>query len=461
MATQQTPLENLSRFSKSSLMGDLAKMLGVGSSKPTKKQEKTTEEVNQQLAQSLDRLASLLKERAMVKDTPKRTLQGDLQKTFIQPFINIKEYLTGKSVSGKEVKPSDTGSLAPKTELPMGVEPNSEEEKQQDREKLAEAISRKMEVVLNNIDFCCGGGLVPGMGLPGAGGGKGGKGGAPSKPGSGTTKPSGGVGGGAVRGAAGILGSAALGYGVYSAIEGPEAQKIMGGAILGGAATGASMFGIPGAIVGGLGGLATGTYKALTDSQPEPLKAGPRVSTSLRRGEVEDIVKSKLTDEELISEFGSTRKELSDWLNNNPKEQTYQVTPYKAISKEMQQPELSGIKGSGPGSAEFAQVDPRRLDLSQPAIAPVVSQVNIPEKAVDILPKEASKLTEVVDKVMNTNLDLKMFSPQGSTAIAQPIISNRTINNTEQTYVGASPAPFNTTNSFLNWQNSRSNFTDR
>ena len=461
MATQLTPLENLSRFAKSSILEDLAKTFGMSGNKPSKKQEKTTEEVNQQLAQSLDRLTTLLKERAMVKDAPKRTLQGDLQKTFIQPFVDIKEYLTGKSVTGKEVKPNDTGSLAPKTELPLGVEPNSEEEKQQDREKLAEAIARKMQVVLDNIDFCCGGGLIPGMGFPG-GGGKGGKSGGPANKPRGGGKAPAALGAGLLgRAALGVLSGAAAGYGVYSAIEGPETQKIMGGAITAGAISGANMFGVPGAIGGGLFGLAAGTYKSFKDAEPEPLRAGPRLSTTVRRGEVEDVVKSNLTDEEIISEYGSTRKQLEDWLKNNPQEKTYQVTPYKAISKEMQQPDISEIKGTGPSSAEFAAIDPRRLDLKAPVVAPSVAQVSIPEKAVDILPKEASTLTEVVDKVMGTNLDLKMFSPQGQTAIAQPIISNRTINNTEQTYLGASPAPFNNTNSFLRWQNSRSNFTDR
>ena len=62
---------------------------------------------------------------------------------------------------------------------------------------------------------------------------------------------------------------------------------------------------------------------------------------------------------------------------------------------------------------------------------------------------------------MNQNTELKMSSMgKTETQMIAPIVSNKTINYTEQTIIGTPPSPHPSTNSFLRFQNKISGYTD-
>jgi hypothetical protein len=91
--------------------------------------------------------------------------------------------------------------------------------------------------------------------------------------------------------------------------------------------------------------------------------------------------------------------------------------------------------------ANFASSDPRRIDVQ-----PKENQVTV---------------KDILNQVNEENTQLKMFSDISQAAqMIAPIVSNKTINNTEQTIVGSSPSPHSSTNSYMRWQNRRGAYTD-
>ena len=66
---------------------------------------------------------------------------------------------------------------------------------------------------------------------------------------------------------------------------------------------------------------------------------------------------------------------------------------------------------------------------------------------------------KILNEVNDKNTELKMFnSSSAAPQMLAPIISNKTINNTEQTMIASSPSPHSSASSFVKWQMNRSNY---
>ena len=290
---------------------------------------------------------------------------------------------------------------AKKVELSAGVEPNSEESKQEDREKLAEAIARRLENVMSNLGS-------GGLGIPDLMDRKPGKpaGKTPSK------TPGGASGGGRfgkILGLGGkLLGGASLAYGAY------EASEFLGET------------GYSDKMAEGAGKKAEAAFRENVAPTIDPIKAGISVDeakAALENGSPRDI--EKLGGKEALENIVKGKE------TNNMR--TIQKITSGNTAEE-----------ANIARAKFASTDPRRIDNIN--VEPKEKQVNI---------------KDILNKVNEENTQLKMFSDTTqSTQMIAPIVSNKTINNTEQTIVGASPSPHPTTNSFMRWQNKRSAFTD-
>jgi hypothetical protein len=75
--------------------------------------------------------------------------------------------------------------------------------------------------------------------------------------------------------------------------------------------------------------------------------------------------------------------------------------------------------------------------------------------------KEENTVGKILNKVSDQNTELKMFNmTQPETQMLAPIVSQQTINNTEQTMLASTPTPHSTANAFNKWQMKRSTYTD-
>jgi len=291
-----------------------------------------------------------------------------------------------------------------KVELPAGVEPNSEESKQEDREKLAEAIARRLEAVMGSL----GGGLdIPDLMDR--------KPGKPGKPG-GKTPRGGGAGGasrvGKILGLGGkLLGGAGLAYGAYEASEFLDET------------------GYGDKMAEGAGKKAETAFRENVSPTIDPVKAGvsaDEAKAALENGSLRDI--EKLGGREALENIVKGKK-----TNNARSIST--ATPIEKITSNYTAEEANSAR------ANFASSDPRRIDVQ-----PKENQVTV---------------KDILNQVNEENTQLKMFSDTSqATQMIAPIISNKTINNTEQTFVGPSPSPHSSTNSYMRWQNRRNAFTD-
>ena len=92
----------------------------------------------------------------------------------------------------------------------------------------------------------------------------------------------------------------------------------------------------------------------------------------------------------------------------------------------------------------------------------IEAQYNKQKQTVTVEPKSTeNNVGKILDKVSDQNTELKMSSMgKTETQMITPIVSNKTINNTEQTIIGTPPSPHPSTNSFLRFQNKISGYTD-
>lgn len=270
-----------------------------------------------------------------------------------------------------------------------GIEPNVDAEKQDDREKLAEAIARKLGEVFEELGI----GSNSGLGIPDLPDKRNNKGNKPGKPGS---KMPSGV-GNAARLAGRLAGGAGLAYGAYEASE----------------------------------------FLAEID-----------YGESMNEGQgklAEEAFKNKNTD---FSHLEISPQQANDILNqpDTPGKQR----DIESFGGEEKLRQIAGLKPLEPPTVEpakpFEQSSLRKYDY--------VPEVN---------PKQTDmSISKMLNDVSDQNTELKMFNMgQGENAqMLAPIISNKTINNTEQTMIAASPNPHSNASAFTKWQLKRSNYTD-
>jgi hypothetical protein len=102
---------------------------------------------------------------------------------------------------------------------------------------------------------------------------------------------------------------------------------------------------------------------------------------------------------------------------------------------------------------KIEQASLRKYDYVEPKTSPKIDP---------FAPKQTeTNIGKVLNEVSDRNTELKMFNmDKGATQMLAPIVSNNTINNTEQTLIGSSPLPHSNANSLNRWQQKRSNYTD-
>ena len=300
------------------------------------------------------------------------------QKQLVQETIEIKKLIESQ---GK------------KPELSGGIEPNIEESKFEEREKLADSIAKKLGEVLEESGI----GSNSNLGIPDLPDKKrkpGGK--VPTKmksPTGGTKAPTG-------------MGKAA----------------IFGGELLSGA------------------GLLLGAYEA-----------------------------SEYLDEtgygDKMAE-GAGKDAEQAFKNINPDFSHLDITPQQAQDI-LDQPDSPGkqrdlesfggeeeLRKKAALLPKFEQASLRKYDYN-PETSPKIEPIKVEPKPVE------SSVSKMLNQVSDTNTELKMFNmPSSETQMLAPIISNKTINNTEQTMIANAPTPHSSANSFNKWQLKRSNYID-
>lgn len=151
---------------------------------------------------------------------------------------------------------------------------------------------------------------------------------------------------------------------------------------------------------------------------------------SINRPEIEQAVKSNLSDDILVETYGRDKLNLQKWLSDNPTEMKYQapVAPMVGlprtgavageVARTLATPLPSDVTpstaGAGRGSADSAATDPRRLDLPSPTTTPV---------------PEMPASSAVVGKIQENN-DLNMQATMTAGASSSPSVS---VNNSSTT----------------------------
>jgi len=282
-----------------------------------------------------------------------------------------------------------------KTELPGGIEPNTEEAKQEDREKLAEAIARKLAEELQDIGSNSGFGLSDLFGS------------------NNNKKPP-------------VKKGSKIPMGIGKSVG-------LGGKLLGGA------------------GLALGAYEA-----SEYLKETDYGNT-MKQGAGQDAEKAFRENVSPVidpNKAGIEKDQALAALQNGSQ---------RDIEKLGGVEELRKIAGLPPHDA------PEDKEVVEPAKPFEQASLRKYDYVPDTTPKiplltpkkEENTVGKILNKVSDQNTELKMFNmTQPETQMLAPIVSQQTINNTEQTMLASTPTPHSTANAFNKWQMKRSTYTD-
>jgi hypothetical protein len=327
------------------------------------------------------------------------------------------------------------------TALPAGIEPNSEESKQEDREKLAEAIARRLEDVMGNL----GGGGIPMLSRPAPAG-------IPSAAatGAGSALLAGSVIGGVA------ASGAALSYGATNVLQ--SMSKEQRTQLTGDVGSDTSM---AAAILNQ--GDQLPEERAKEESDNKLLEKAPWYTRMYGIGKT-DFLKNANSGQDTAKETikpktfdpkaaGISADEAKAALENGSERDIEKLGGKEALENIVNGKETNNTRSiqkitsnynteeANSARANFASSDPRRVDVQ-----PKENQVTV---------------KDILNQVNEENTQLKMFSDTSqATQMIAPIVSNKTINNTEQTIVGSSPSPHPSTNSFMRWQNRRGAYTD-
>ena len=327
------------------------------------------------------------------------------QKQLLDETISIKKLLTDQ---GKKV------------EINKGIEPNTEESKQEDREKLAEAIARKLSETLQGTGI--GNPFNPMMldpdlqdrpDRPNRTGPGGPPTGQQKTPGPGSKTPT------------------TSGGGKFKLPKMPTGltmPKIPPGF---GAAAGAAGTAL------GVGGLMLGAYEA--SEYLDETGYGDAMNQGAGK-EAEKAFKNINAD---FSKLDMTPEQAQDILDqpDSPGKQR----DLKAFGGEDE------LKKKAAERKQFEQSSLRKYDYVAPKTSPKIDPF-------EPKPTETG-VGKILNEVNDKNTELKMFNmQQPETQMLAPIISNKTINNTEQTMIASSPSPHSSASSFVKWQMNRSNY---
>lgn len=302
-----------------------------------------------------------------------------------------------------------------KPELPGGIEPNTDEAKDMEREKLAEAIARKIGEVFNagttnpfnpmmlDPDLAdrptrTGPGKT-GPGAPPTG--------QPKTPGPGNKTPP--TSGGSK-------------FKLPKMPPGVGKAAMLGGELLGHA------------------GLLLGAYEA--SEYLDETGFGDKI----QQGAGKDAEKAFKNINADFSKLDMTPEQAQDILDqpDSPGKQR----DLKAFGGEDE------LKKRVAERKKIEQASLRKYDYVEPKTSPKIDPFE---------PKPTeSGIGKILNEVSDKNTELKMFNMEenAATQMLAPIISNRTINNTEQTMITNSPSPHSNSNSFNRWQSYRSGYTD-
>jgi len=343
-----------------------------------------------------------------------------------------------------------------KTELPGGIEPNSEESKQEDREKLAEAIARKLGETMATLGIGSNLGMPMGLDLP-----DGPDRNKPKTPPTGKPKiPSGGAGkmGNMLKGGAGL---AMLGRGITGA-----------------------------AVDYGLGELGVGK-----DAEGEDLQIDQKqddenwnkmtIAEKMQSGLARGIEKAgsvtfldNIAREAQADRIKNETKYFKDKKVAAPVGETDDQARLR-IDRENDAREEARIEAKGGGTyvgnekvvsgQPLSDKQMRTIDFTKSmgnSYSPEIEAQYNKQKQSSVIPeitpkKEETTGVDILNKVTDQRTDLKydMDKPETRT-MGVPIISKQTINNTEQTMVAVAPNPHSNASSLIKWQLKRSSYTD-
>jgi len=323
--------------------------------------------------------------------------------------------LLGEAIAIKKLITDQTTSI----KLPGGIEPNTEESKQEDREKLAEAIARKLSEVMEGI------GSNSGLGIPDLDIDKNKKG----KSGKKTPNK--------------LKATSGTGFKIP---PGAGKATIIGGSILGGA------------------GLALGAYEASefldeTDYGGKMKEgAGLDAEKAFRENVAPTIdpVKAGVSKDEAIAALENGSKRDIEKLGG-----VEELRKIAGLSPVDMKPVTNELDVEPP--KKFEQASLRKYDYVPEETSPKVTPKKEETKTIPaVTPKSTeNNVGKILDQVSDENTELKMFNMgKTETQMLAPIVSQQTINNTEQTMLAATPIPHSTSNSFNKWQDKRSSYTD-
>ncbi len=302
------------------------------------------------------------------------------------------------------------------TKLSGGIEPNNEEAKQEDREKLAEAIARKLGEIIGGMGNL--GSIVPDVDKDGK-----------KKPGIPPKVPSRGI-------LPGLAGTAVLGYGLSTAGDEPvETGDESKDAIAN--ANNAGVKAIREKIIG------PDTPKESLSSDKEVVPAKENTSSNTQK---------KISTKELknINTFLNEQQETQkDKLKDAP-----WYTKMFGIGKEDYLKTLPVQKTKEEEASEWMQ---RQIELQR-----TYPNKNTSPKIPAVTPKSTeNNVGKILEQVTDKNTEFKMFNiGEKPTQMIAPIISKQTINNTEQTMITNPPSPNSISNSMIRWQDKRSSYTN-
>jgi hypothetical protein len=287
-----------------------------------------------------------------------------------------------------------------KAETSKGIEPNTEDSKQEDREKLAEAIARKLGDVLGDLGI----GSNSGLGIPDF----------DKKPKSGGKTPS----------KAGTAGTSK-----FKIPPGAGKTAMLGGELLGGA------------------GLALGAYEA--SEYLKETNYGDKMAEGAGK-DAQKAFKENVAPTIDPIKAGVSKDEAIAALENGSTRDIEKLGGVEDLRKIAGLPPLEATQDTAP---VVEQASLRKYDYI-PETSPKVNTPPI------VQPKTTeTSVGNMLNKVSDQNTELKMLNTSSAEPqMLAPIISNKTINNTEQTMIASSPSPHSSASSFVKWQMSRSNY---
>ena len=324
-----------------------------------------------------------------------------------------------------------------KVELPGGLEPNSDSAKQEDREKLAEAIATRLKDVMGDM------GSNSGFDFPDFDRNKKGKPGGKGKVGKfsqGASKfkmpPGIGM---AARGVGTALGVGSLALGAYEASEFLDET------------------GYSDKMNQGAGKDAEKAFRENVAPTIDPAKAGvtkDQATAALENGSPRDIEKLGGRDA-LMKIAGLTPVESVSTKQTAADPKRVDTETYTKIADERV------VTGQPLSNKQMSVIDMSK-SMGNSYSPEIEAQYNKQKQTVTVEPKSTeNNVGKILDKVSDQNTELKMSSMgKTETQMIAPIVSNKTINNTEQTIIGTPPSPHPSTNSFLRFQNKISGYTD-